>query len=273
MRPVLRIRDVGGREIQASREAREGEGGIDRQGDGWGQNPIRQSLEASRGVEADRLREGRPERMLPGRRRSRCPPIGPGGRQTGHGGVGRGDRKAGRLGQGTPPFRPDPVHRRDGGRPGRVALRGDRGAVEVLLPERLGRIRGAGPGDPPVGQERRAALFHNQEGERVPKEIPMPGRGEHGDAQSVQRDNRILLEKEKQRPLPQGGCDGGLQEAPGVHLGNASQRDLIREIVYQTAGFFKGFSNTLFSLRLKKRKPKKRKNYLTRLILFHLCLT
>ncbi|MDY5441437.1 MAG: hypothetical protein SPG64_04385, partial [Candidatus Enteromonas sp.] len=107
---------------------------------------------------------------------------------------------------------------------------------------------------------RRPALFHNQEGERVLEKIPIPGRGEHGDAQIVQRDNRILLEKEKQRPLPQGGCDGGLQEAPGFHLGYASQRDLIREIVYQTAGFFKGFSNALFSLHLKKRKRKKRKN-------------
>ena len=219
---------MGGREIQASREAREGEGGIARQGDGRGQNQIRQYLEASRGVKADRLREGRPERMLAERRRSRCPHVRHVGRRTGHGGAGRGDRRADRLGQGAPPFRPDPVHRRDRRAARRVALRGDRGAVEVLVPERLGSVRGAGPDDPPVGQERRPPLFHHPEGERVPEEMPIPGRGEHGDAQSIQRDNRILLEKEKQRPLPQGGCDGGLQEAPGMHLGNASQRDVLR---------------------------------------------
>ena len=63
------------------------------------------------------------------------------------------------------------------------------------------------------------------------EEIPLPRGREHADAESGQRGDQILFEKEKQRPLPQGGCDGGLQEAPSDHLGHASQRDVLREIV------------------------------------------
>ena len=43
-------------------------------------------------------------------------------------------------------------------------------------------------------------------------------------------DNAVtrFCSKKKQRPLPEGGCDGGLQEAPSDHLGHASQRDVLR---------------------------------------------
>ena len=133
--------------------------------------------------------------------------------------------------QGTAPFRPDRLDRRHRRRVGGAALRRDRRSVQIQQSQRNRRVRRARSDDPPIGQKRRPALLHNEEGQFVPQEIPLPRRGEHGHAQGGQRDHEVLLEKEKQRPLPQGGCDGGLQEAPSDDLGNASQRVLIREIV------------------------------------------
>ena len=110
-------------------------------------------------------------------------------------------------------------------------MRRDRRAVKVRLPQWDRRICGARSDHIAVGQKRRAALLYNEEGQFVPQEIPLPRRREHGHVQGGQRDHEVLLQKEKQRPLPQGGCDSGLQEAPSHDLGNASQRVLLREIV------------------------------------------